>query len=221
MATLEDYVRHRHSIRFYKDDPVSLDILKECLSLAQLAPSNSNIQNWRIAIATGDARDRITSSLMSEAKKNGPQNIPPLPEQYKHFRSELGHLVYGEKGYNISRDDLEGAQKARARNFNFFGAPCCAVITMNKAFAESKVDAMSVGMFVQIFMLALEERGLGSCLEVSVTGYPELLREGFQLDDDQLVLCGMAIGWPLEHNNVNELKTPREDLAKQVKFISS
>lgn len=150
--------------------------------------------------------------------KSGP-NIPPLPKQFTHFRSELDHILYGEKGYNISRDDREAAAKARLRNYEFFGAPCCAVISMDRALAESPVDAMSVGMFVQIFMLALAERGLGSCLQVSVTGYPEVLREGFGLGEDQLLLCGMAIGWPLEHNAVNELEVPRDDLTKQIIFL--
>jgi nitroreductase len=40
----------------------------------------------------------------------------------------------------------------------------------------SRWDAMSVGMFVQTFLLALTERGLGSCAEVSVVGYPEIVR---------------------------------------------
>jgi len=150
--------------------------------------------------------------------KHGP-NVPPLPKHFAQFRSDFGHLLYGEKGYNIPREDRTAAEKARLRNYEFFGAPCCAVISMDAAFAKSPVDAMSVGMFVQIFMLALAERGLGSCLQVSVAGYPEVLREGFGLGEDQLLLCGMAIGWPVEHNAVNELEVPRDDLTKQVTFL--
>jgi nitroreductase len=81
------------------------------------------------------------------------------------------------------------------------------------------VDAMSVGFFVQTFVLALAERGLGSCLQISVTGYPDVLRKEFGIGDDQTILCGMAIGWPVEHNAVNELEVPREDLAKQITFL--
>lgn len=92
---------------------------------------------------------------------------------------------------------------------------------MDRALAESPVDAMSVGMFVQIFMLALADRGLGSCLQVSVTGYPEVLRDGFGLGEDQLLLCGMAIGWPVENNAVNELAMPRDDLKKQITFLGN
>lgn len=82
------------------------------------------------------------------------------------------------------------------------------------------VDAMSVGMFVQTFMLALTERGLGSCLQVSVTGYPQVLREGFHLDEDQEILCGIAVGWPSEGNRVNEMVVPREDVGKVVRMLS-
>jgi nitroreductase len=64
--TLEQCVRSRHSTRFFKPDPVPLNILQECLKLAQLAPSNSNIQNWRLKIAIGPARDRIVESLKVE-----------------------------------------------------------------------------------------------------------------------------------------------------------
>jgi nitroreductase len=90
---------------------------------------------------------------------------------------------------------------------------------MNQAFVESPVDTMTVGLFVQTFMLALAEKGLASCLQVSVAGYPEVLRKEFGVGEDQFILCGMAIGWPVEHNAVNELEIPRDDLAKQITFL--
>jgi nitroreductase len=57
--SLETCVRHRHSIRFYTEDDVENQILHECIALAQLAPSNSNMQNWRLHLARGAARDRV------------------------------------------------------------------------------------------------------------------------------------------------------------------
>ena len=216
--SLEFCIRHRHSIRFYKPDPVPQETLHECLALAQLAPSNSNIQNWRMTIATGAARDRVVDALLDEAKKHGP-NVPPLPEQFKHFRSELGHELYGDAGYAIPRSDKAGHAAAVLRNYEFFGAPVVAVITMQKDLTP--VDAMSVGMFVQTFMLAMTERGLGSCLQVSVTGYPEVLQREFKLPDDQLILCGMAIGWPAQGCKVNDMIIGREEVTKDVTFLGN
>ena len=80
------------------------------------------------------------------------------------------------------------------------------------------VDAMSVGMFVQTLMLALTERGLGTCLQVSVAGFPEILKQEFKFPDNQKVLCGIAIGYPAEHNKVNDLVMSREDVDRNVVF---
>ena len=127
--SLETCVRHRHSIRFYKDTKVDDELLRECVALAQLAPSNSNMQNWRLTLASGPARERIVNALKTETERRGP-NIPELPDEFKHFRSELGQKLYGEEGYNIDRDEKEKRQQAVMRNFEFFGAPVCGVITM-------------------------------------------------------------------------------------------
>ncbi|KAK4504232.1 hypothetical protein PRZ48_005148 [Zasmidium cellare] len=214
--SLEDCIRHRHSIRFYTSDPVAQDLLYESVSLARLAPSNSNIQNWRLTLASDSARDRIVSALQKASQAN-PPTIAPLPEQFKHFRSEFGHLLYGEQGYNIPRSAKEAHRAATMRNYEFFGAPVVGVITMDASLTT--VDAMSVGMFVQTFMLALTERGLGSCLEVSVTGYLEVLREGFGIGEGQTILCGIAVGWPAEGNRVNEMVVPREEVESVVTML--
>ena len=215
--SLEAIVRKRHSVRFYTEQDVDEQVLRECVELAQLAPSNSNMQNWRLALARGDARKRIVAALRAEAEVKGPK-VPPLPEAFTHFRSDLGHKLYGEEGYDIKREDKERHRQATLRNYEFFGAPVCGVISMHSDLTS--VDAMSVGMFVQTFVLALTERGLGACLQVSVTGYPEILRREFRLADEQQILCGIAIGHPLSESKVNKLIMSREAIDKQVTFLN-
>lgn len=209
-------MRHRHSIRVYKDDDVDQQLLRECVALAQLAPSNSNMQNWRLSLALGEGRKRIVSALRAQAEIEGPK-VPPLPETFAHFRSEFGHKLYGEEGYDIKRHEKERHREASLRNYEFFGAPVCGVISMHHDLTI--VDSMSVGMFLQTFVLALTERGLGTCLQVSVTGYPEILRKEFNLGDDQKILCGIAIGYPDKGHKVNNLVMTREDVDKQVNFV--
>ena len=207
--SLETCVRHRHSVRFYTSDRVEEDLLRQCVALAQLAPSNSNMQNWRLTLASGEARERIVAALKTEAEQKGP-NIPPMPDEFKHFRSDFGHKLYGEEGYAIPRGEKDQHQQAVLRNYEFFGAPVCGVISMHADLTP--VDAMSVGMFIQTLMLALTEQGLGACLQVSVTGYPDLLRREFRLPDEQMILCGIAIGYPATHNRVNDLVMTREEV---------
>jgi nitroreductase len=57
-------------------------------------------------------------------------------------------------------------------------------------------DALSVGMFLQTLLLALTERGLGSCVEVSIAGYPEIVRAQLGLPTELSILCGLAVGYP-------------------------
>ena len=102
------------------------------------------------------------------------------------------------------------------RNFTFFDAPVVGVISQDKCL--EKVDAMCVGLFIQTLMLALTDVGLASCLEVSVTGFPKVLREEFGIDVEQEILCGIAIGWPSDES-INDLCVPREDLEKCVRIL--
>lgn len=102
MENFDQLVRDRHSTRKFLPRTVPRALLDESLALAQLAPSNSNMQPWRMVFATGPARDRLTQALIDGAQREAP-HIPPLPQQFTHFRSELGLEVYG-KGMGITKD---------------------------------------------------------------------------------------------------------------------
>ncbi len=210
--SLRECVLTRRSIRVYTDQDVDETLLRECVALAQHAPSNSNIQNWRLHLARGAARERIVTALMAAARECGPR-IGPVPDEFQHHRFEIGCKLYGKEGFNIDRNDREARTEKTLRNYEFFGAPVCGVVTMSKDL--SHMDAMSVGMFVQTFVLALTERGLGTCWQESVTGYPEVLRREFKIPDDQRILCGLAIGYPAKHP-VNEFQLGRDDIDTQM-----
>ena len=42
--TLQQALERRRSVRHYGDAPIDADIVRQCLRLAQLAPSSSNMQ---------------------------------------------------------------------------------------------------------------------------------------------------------------------------------
>src|SRR5215469_10402020 len=166
MLDLDQAIRERHSTRLFLPQPVPRQLLNEALALAQYAPSNSNIQPWHIVFASGASRDRLVAVLIDEAQRR-PPNIPPLPASFQHFRSELGAQVYGAMG--IAREDTARHAAAVLRNWEFFRAPVAGIVCMHRDLGPA--DALSVGMFLQTLLLALTERGLGSCVEVSIAGY--------------------------------------------------
>ncbi|KIK53363.1 hypothetical protein GYMLUDRAFT_179095 [Collybiopsis luxurians FD-317 M1] len=204
--TFDETVLIRHSTRRFLPQPVPKHIFQHALSLATHAPSNSNIQPWRLYLLSGAAADRLKTALVAEASSGAEPLIPPLPDDFKHFRSELGKQVYGE-GLGIERDDIEGRRAAVLRNFDFFGAPTAAIVCMNHML--SKADAVSVGMYLQTFLLSLTESQVGSCVEVSVAGYPDVVRKCLSIPEDMDIICGIAIGYEDESMAVNRLRSRR------------
>jgi nitroreductase len=171
MLDLDQAIRQRHSTRMFLPRPVPRELVDEALGLAQYAPSNSNIQPWHMVFASGPPRDRLVAALVDEAKRR-PPNIPPLPESFQHFRRELGAQVYGAMGIGI--EDTAKHAAAVLRNWEFFRAPLAGIVCMHRDLGAA--DALSVGMFLQTLLLALNERDLGSCVEVAIAGYPEIVR---------------------------------------------
>ena len=190
MIELDKAILERHSTRmFLPHQPVPRELVVEALSLAQQAPSNSNIQPWHVVFASGACRDRLVAALVDETKRR-PPNIPPLPASFQHYRRELGAQVYGAMG--ISSQDKVGHDAAVLRNWEFFRAPLAAVICMHRDLGPP--DALSVGMFLQTLLLAFTERGLGTCVEVSIAGYPEIVRAQLAIPSSlRTAICEMRL----------------------------
>jgi len=76
-------------------------------------------------------------------------------------------------------------------------------------------------MFLQTWLLALTERGLGSCVEVSIVGYPEIVRADLDIPEELSMLCGLAIGYADPDFATNNLKIGREPIEKNAVFLDS
>jgi len=213
---LDQAIKDRHSTRMFLPQPVPRELVDEALALAQCAPSNSNIQPWHLVFASGAPRDCLVTALLDEARRRAP-DIPPLPESFQHYRSELGAQVYGAMG--IAIEDRASHVAAVLRNWEFFRAPLAGIVCMHRDLGLA--DALSVGMYLQTLLLALTERGLGTCVEVSVAGYPEVVRAQLAIPAELSILCGLAVGYPDPDFAANKLHVPREGVDKNVVFLAS
>lgn len=214
---LEDAILARRSSRmFLRDKPVPRQLVTEALELAIHAPSNSNVQPWHVVFASGPARDRLVEALLVQARSSEPK-VPPLPEAFSRARSDLGAAVYGSMG--IARNDTEARRIAVLRNWEFFRAPLAGVVCMHRDLEY--VDAIGVGLFLQTLLLGLTARGLGTCVQVSIAGYPETIREQLGIGEEMRILCGLAVGYPDPEFPGNALRVPRNPLGDNVVFIES
>jgi nitroreductase len=212
---LEEAIRERRSIRmFLPDRPVDREVVDEALELAIRAPSNSNIQPWHLVFASGAARDRLVAALL-EAAQSGPPKVPELPEHFTHFRSETGKVVYGSMG--IARDDADGRRAAVLRNWEFFRAPLAGIVCMDRELGL--VDSLGVGMFLQTLVLALTARGLGTCVQVAIAGYPEIIHQQLDIPEQFTILCGLSVGYADPDFPANKIRLGREPIEKNVVFV--
>jgi nitroreductase len=214
MFDLDATIRERHSTRMFLPDPVPRHLVEESLELAMRAPSNSNVQPWQLVFASGAVRDRLVAALLDEARAKPPK-VPELPERFAHMRRDLGAHVYGAMG--ISRHDSKGRRIAVLRNWEFFGAPLAGIVCMHRDLGL--VDSMGVGMFVQTLLLALTARGLSTCVQVSIGGYPDIVRAQLGIQEELAVLCGLAVGYADNDFVGGKLRVGRDAVEKHVVFL--
>lgn len=218
MTDFDHLVNRRHSSRmFLPDKPVPAELLHEALSLAMRAPSNSNIQPWHLFLATGARRERLVTALGDEVRVNRPTVIGGLPESHNRLRRELGALVYGAMG--VAREDRDGRWIAQRRNWDFFYAPVAGIVCMHQDLGFA--DAVGVGAFVQTLLLALTDRGVDSCVQVSTAMYPDIVRAQLDIPDDLRILCGLCIGYADPGFPANNLHIPRNPITENVVFLDS
>jgi nitroreductase len=63
---LDDAIKGRRSIRNYADKPVSIELVREVIRAATLAPSAKNGQHWRFTVLTDEAKNRLAKLFRSE-----------------------------------------------------------------------------------------------------------------------------------------------------------
>ena len=219
-ATFRSVLDGRHSKRAFLTRSVPRDVLENLLRSAAHAPSTRNGQPWQVAVVTGPRRDALARRLCAEFDRG----VAPRPDfEYRPSRCDevtaarareasVGVLL--ARGHN---GNDRAARRAHLRdNLEFYGAPVEMIFHL-------PADAMpgqflEMGFFLQNVMLALVARGLGSCPQFSVAGYPDAIRAELGLGADRLVVCGLAVGYPDESVPVNRFRPNRADLADYVQW---
>jgi nitroreductase len=218
MYGLDEAIRERRSVRGFLPTPVPRDVLEEVLGLAQRAPSNCNVQPWRVYSASGDALEKLREALL-EAVTTGasPVMVTPIDEflgGYRQKQVACAVELYGKMG--IERNDRLGRLKAGLRNFQFFDAPHVAYICMARSFGIGV--ALDVGMYVQTLMLAMQSRGIGSCAQAALRAFPEIAGQHLGIPDDEQILCGLSFGYEDSTVPANQTRQPRDPISGNVFF---
>jgi nitroreductase len=221
MLTVEEALQTRRSVRGFLDKPIPPEILTKIFEMAQLAPSNCNIQPWHVYVASGEARDRIRAALI----KNATSGVAPNPDftypgkfegLYRQRQVECAVALYNQMG--IARDDGPGRLRAALRNYELFDAPHVAFIGMYRDFGVTV--ALDVGIYLQSLMLAMTAHGVASCSQGSMRSYPDVVRAEFNVPDNIGILVGISFGYEDASVAANRTRTTRAPLGENVIFKS-
>lgn len=218
MPSFDEVVLARRSVRAFLPTAVPQATLEECLSLAQHAPSNCNVQPWRVFVASGEACARVRAALLEAfaagATPKDEDFIDTFPGEYRTKQVACAVEMYGKMG--VARGDADGRLRAHRRNFELFDAPHVAVVCMERHFGVGV--ALDVGTWLQTFMLALTARGIGSCAQASVRLYSDALRAALGIPEGLRVLCAVSFGYERREAPVNATRQPRDPLSGNVVF---
>jgi nitroreductase len=210
VAILDDLVRSRVSVRAFRSDPVPKSLLVEILETARAAPSNYNSQPWRIHVLTGKAKRALGEAILAAHTANAvPAFTPfpqPMPADCAARVDDFGRRYYSALG--IDRADDAARARQTGRNYLFFEAPVGLILTIDKSL--TKHSWLDQGLFLQSLLLAARVRGLAACPQVSFVRAQSIIAEQLQLGAEELVTCGVSLGYADEQAAVNQLNMPRE-----------
>lgn len=174
-----ELLEKRRSIRKYKKDPVSREIIERLLGAAMQAPSGKNRQNWRFFVVQGEKRNEYLK--YSQKSWNGIKDIlkerlkPSLYEFTERFFYTLGEapvviFCYSHNDQSERYHTSIGSVYMAVENLNLAcfveGLGCC---TMG-APLEIK---QQVDQFLGLTELAEYKAGELELLCAVVLGYPD------------------------------------------------
>lgn len=213
-----DAVQGRRSVRQFTDQPVSDEVLVGLVEDAARAPSGGNLQPWRIYVVNGPSMERLRSFLATQLPLDEieydiyPQ---PLGEPYRTNRFNIGEQMYATLG--ILREDKEGRRRQFAMNNDFFGAPAALFCFVDRQMGLPQWS--DLGMYLQTFMLLAVERGLGTCPQEYWSVRHQSVRTFVDAPAEEMLFCGMSIGYVDEAAPINSLRSERMPLQQWARFL--
>lgn len=211
-------INSRRSIRAFKSDPVSPEILQDILKTAFQAPSWTNIQPWEFAIVTGSKLEEIRQAYLKRLGTEPNLDVPRpkvFPEPYDTRRRIA--IAQSQEAQGIKREDKEGRKIWEVKQLTNFSSPCEIYIYTDRSFyfQETGINPWPVfdcGMITENIMLLATKYGLGTIPQAQAVAHPDILRKALEIPDSKLILVGLAIGYPDWESPLNKFKTAREPL---------
>jgi len=220
--SVSELMQNRYSVRSFSSKPVPKETIMSIIETARLAPSNSNTQPWHMAIVAGEPLQDLRKAIFEYSKAGGKPHpaFPPggvgLKGKYKQRQIDCAVGYWDVMG--VTREDQAGRMKLLAKNWEFFGAPQAAFISMPETM--HRANSIDIGIFLQSFLLLCAEKGIGTIAQGALGAFPDVVRKFADIPDGNAIMCGVSFGYEETGDIINTVRMPREDLASMSSYRS-
>ena len=116
---MSQLITERRTIRKFKEDSVSTELISELLEVASYAPNHKLKEPWRFVIFNGKGKEALADLMENLASKKGAKFKKSPEEIKKHFSSVPAHLVVimPEDPQPFLREEDYAANCALIQNF--------------------------------------------------------------------------------------------------------
>ena len=211
-------ISSRQSARAFTDQPVPRDLIQALLTVASRAPSGTNTQPWKVYVLQGASRTGLVDKVCAahDQVRADPALAAQYVEEYDYYpqkwvspyidrRRENGWSLYGLLG--IGKVDKDKMHAQHQRNYRFFDAPVGLMFTVDRVMGRGSL--LDYGMFLQSIMVAARGHGLHTCPQAAWNGFAKIVLPHIGAGPDEMLVCGMALGYADESALVNTFHTPR------------
>ena len=225
---VEQAIESRQSTRQFLPTAVPRATLERLLEVASRAPSGTNTQPWKAYVLQGASKDALVAKVCQahDALRANPALAAEYREEYDYYpekwvspyidrRRENGWSLYGLLG--ITKGDKDKMHAQHQRNFRFFDAPVGLMFTIDRVMGRGSL--MDYGMFLQNIMVAARSHGLHTCPQAAWNGFAKIILPHIGAGADEMLVCGMSLGFADETALVNTFCTPRVSAAEFTKWL--
>jgi nitroreductase len=217
-ASVDAAIESRFSTRAFLPRPVPRETITEILRVASRAPSGTNCQPWKVYVLQGASQQALVAKVCAahDAIYANPALAAQYREEYDYYpekwvppyidrRRENGWGLYGLLG--IGKGDKDKMHAQHQRNFRFFDAPVGFMFTLDRVMGRGSF--VDYGMFLQNIMVSARARGLHTCPQAAWNGFSKIILPHIGASEDEMLVCGMSLGYADENEKVNSFHTPR------------
>jgi nitroreductase/NAD-dependent dihydropyrimidine dehydrogenase PreA subunit len=189
------FIHSRRSVRRFKADPISTEIIHDLIEAAVLAPSASNCQRWQFVII------------------NGREKVLMLAEEIKNFFIKLNNIAgnfllryvsiafAGKKILHYYKNNYEsvklGLERAKeGKDLLFHGAPCIIIVHSDMEGSMPVEDGQYAAYNIA---LVAHSMGIGTCFigyASATLNSAHFLKEKLHIPKRNRVHAVLALGYP-------------------------